>query len=391
MSDEKTVLDAARDDDIYVWSSYSKDEPDEGESLRYGDLKPIVRSNVDKDDIVFVMPGEAGGSDYSGGTHNKANFKAMINDFGDDPDVHEVYGGHGTFAFAVRARSTNEPLIEAIEALQDYPIYDEEAWSQYELELQEEALENWALDDFVRAMTRLYDEVEGWEEAVEGLRDAGAISWGFHDFAENANEYWEGDGPDVFIRVEKIADETAPGALFDTGDYHRGWRGWVGAGLVDTTKELTDLFDRFVPGITQVKGGDGYNRRVRAIIDGLYDEGIQPKYALGPVSDWSLLKDLQAVGIAPQQVLDLADALGKDASAESRYQELANRFLILDDAYTFAHESVTRFPTDAEEDAEFVANNYQIVIEAMGRIAQDKDNKPLDAWLAANTRTRKAG
>jgi hypothetical protein len=411
--DDKTVLDAARDDDVYVWSSYNKDEPEAGQSLSYGDLSRVTRDMIGDDDVVFVMPAETTGSDYSGGTHNKANQKAMLADFAGD-DVHEVYGGHGTFAFAVRATNTDESLIEAIEALQDYPVYSDDALSEHEMELQEEAWENWASSDYTRALAKLHNDVDDWEEAVEALEAAGALSWAFHDMADQANEYWESDGPNMHIDVDKVAEVAAPGALLDT---HGPNRGWLGHTLADTAVALIQMLNGIEPDVISGKLADRYNfatsRRLRAVLNGLYDEGVQPKFVLGAASEWSLLKELNNEGIDPKKVIALADKLGEDADEERRYEELANRFLVLDDAYRWSYESVDRFrdldgdrsDPDIELDAEFLANNYDIIIEAMKRTEEyplfEKDHATwqltpkaapagMPQWVAANPVRRRA-
>ena len=48
------------------------------------------------------------GSDYSGSTVERSNYREFLEEFGEQDGVHEVYGGHGTFAVAVRVDAIDD-------------------------------------------------------------------------------------------------------------------------------------------------------------------------------------------------------------------------------------------------------------------------------------------
>jgi hypothetical protein len=256
------------------------------------------------------------------------------------------------------------------------------------METQNEAWESGVHGDFVRALVTAHEDVEGWEEAVEALDEAGAIEWGFHDMAQHAGEDWSSEGNDMYIRVDAIAAKTAPGALYDAESAQgRCCSGWVGHALQNTQGKLTSLFNELHS--KEVHMLPAQTEKLRAIINGLWDEGIQPQLALGAFSEEELAEQLRRAVIDPAYVLALSDAMTSEHQA--RYFELANRFLILDDALQFAHASIERGPSwksidvdeeSAQEDAGFVVGSHLTVIEAVQRSADE--SLELGPWIHMN-------
>lgn len=109
----------------------------------------------------FVEPQYLGGSDYSGGTVTRSNFDVWRERFADVQGElwWELYGGHGTYAVVVPINldeQTDEvamEMIEVLEGLGDYPLIDEEAHSELEMENEVEAWNDYGAGDFERAIT----------------------------------------------------------------------------------------------------------------------------------------------------------------------------------------------------------------------------------------------
>jgi hypothetical protein len=149
----------------------------------------------------------ATGSDYSGSLVEVSNYNGLCelleehHPDGSEPVVWcRTHGGHGTFGLLVRYELLADEVREAIDALEDYPLLDDEAHSQLECEAQGEAWENWARRDFERAVCKHYGECD-WPEGV----DSYAL---FHVASDWAGEYWVNEqGSEVYIDIERVAAE----------------------------------------------------------------------------------------------------------------------------------------------------------------------------------------
>lgn len=103
----------------------------------------------------------ATGSDYSGTLVEISNCRVLKERF---PWLVELYGGHGTrgLAYLGKRENQNDELIEAIDALTDYPLADDQDHSDLECERESEA---WSEAhggeyDFVRALAKYFDEID---------------------------------------------------------------------------------------------------------------------------------------------------------------------------------------------------------------------------------------
>lgn len=210
---KKTVGDIAEKTDLLLLKGESRynggvwsDIPlSDSASLSYGNLDRYTAGH-EKDDehtaLVYV-PELLSGSDYSGGSVTIANFRAFKEQFKDSQgaDWWELYGGHGTYAVAIRAACENEAIIEFFEGLENYPCANDELMSEVEREAEDESWESWIRSDFERALKAQFPESE---ELIDGadeskLREllAGAM--------DRANEYFEHEtGGGVYLRLENI-------------------------------------------------------------------------------------------------------------------------------------------------------------------------------------------
>lgn len=120
---------------------------------------------------------------------------------GDGPDI------------ALDVRFVTDDMLETLEALEDYPLISEDDHSELELELQEEAWEQWAESDWRRLVCKALDDAlpedasRDADEILDSLPDADdKLRELFHACAESSNTYWqeESDG-EQWIDLERVA------------------------------------------------------------------------------------------------------------------------------------------------------------------------------------------
>lgn len=150
---------------------------------------------------IFVIDGAAG-SDYVGGLVAKSNYQTFEKMAEEESGLERFFiwlsGGHGTFGVAVRLDRGYVPsqILDAISALANYPLLDEEAHSHLELEAEQEAWDSWARDDWRKALMKAHPE---HEEAIEDFSD------------EELSELWREASDAAGVYVE----HTAEGPYFD--------------------------------------------------------------------------------------------------------------------------------------------------------------------------------
>jgi hypothetical protein len=94
------------------------------------------------------------GSDYSGGTVTKSNYQAMLRDF---PDLIEIFGGYCTYALGFVGEPSKE-LLDTLNGLENYALYDEEHLVELEHELMMEAWEDFGRKEFKNYWERSTDD-----------------------------------------------------------------------------------------------------------------------------------------------------------------------------------------------------------------------------------------
>jgi hypothetical protein len=147
------------------------------------------------------VPSLLAGSDYSGGSLTLSNFNVFKDQFKSLQGVEwwELFGGHGTYAIAIRATCTNEEMVEFFEQLAKYPVADEDDMSEVERNAEDEAWDSWIRSDFTRELKKNFNE-----ETIDELTDA-ELREIFTCGMDRANEYYEHEtGGSVFVRLEKV-------------------------------------------------------------------------------------------------------------------------------------------------------------------------------------------
>jgi hypothetical protein len=195
------------------------EEPEPGDSCSYSDFIPDGEGHYFLSDFLS-------GSDYSGCLVERANYRDFLADFGERDGVHEAYGGHGTFAVAVRIDAIDDEMTAVLDALEDYPLISEETHGEMELEAQDEAWESWAESDFVRELEGRFGEdafaelvyaPDGEPEGQSRLFETGerrppadladAVRQLFETARETANEYWiDETGGNAWIDLDRVCD-----------------------------------------------------------------------------------------------------------------------------------------------------------------------------------------
>lgn len=112
-------------------------------------------------------------------------------------------------------RFITDEMLETIEALQQYPLIDEDDHSELELELQGEAWENWAERDWHGYVTTALaefapvscDDPDGWAEDAMERADRSSLFDLFCACCEQTGTYWseESDGAQ-WINLERAAE-----------------------------------------------------------------------------------------------------------------------------------------------------------------------------------------
>lgn len=133
-----------------------------------GRVKPLPLTLIER----------ATGSDYSGNLCEKSNALALKEKF---PWLVEVYGGHGTFgvAYLGKRENQNDELIEAIDSLTEYGLFDSDHHSHLEMDAVDEAWADDGRDEWKRALVEYFDaqyapdehdlDDDSWNERVDTL------------------------------------------------------------------------------------------------------------------------------------------------------------------------------------------------------------------------------
>ena len=171
--------------------------PQVGDRLSYGDfesVKPDLKNEHD-----YIMPEEMSGSDYSGGIVQVSNHRVFIKEFGKTEGVYDVYGGMGTYAVAIRidVAEANEEIKSVLAGLTDYPLIDEEDWSNLEMDWQKKTIpdilrgirHDFDIEEFVENADQYIEDDEALEELVwKAIKELG-LDWHY----ENTEAYLSSD------------------------------------------------------------------------------------------------------------------------------------------------------------------------------------------------------
>jgi hypothetical protein len=193
-------------------------------SIDYGRCEPYLgklsstplRLGAEHTQLVFEVP-YCSGSDYSGSMVEKANYKEFGELYPDVPYIHNSFGGHGTFAIFIElcrflsadlALDNKNPMpeniLETIEGLEDYPLIDDEALSQMEMEATEEAWHDWMRDDLRKAIEKAFSVEFDYCDDMSQPNSEQQFRKLFWNWCEKANEYPQDGGGQMYVRIENL-------------------------------------------------------------------------------------------------------------------------------------------------------------------------------------------
>jgi len=168
--------------------------------------------------IVFVPDFFASG-DYGGSVHYLANKEAFLEEFGDSEkigglQVWELLGGYGSSQIAIDPRYVTEELLEALESLQSYTVWDEDKLYKVEERLKQEAFSCFLESDLRKRieeiLTEAGEEEEKAEEKAESLTEENL--WEILSSADADGCLWEPEHNSMYCRLERITEENLRGA-----------------------------------------------------------------------------------------------------------------------------------------------------------------------------------
>jgi len=193
--------------ELYTYDHYESNTPEEGEEIGYGDLKQFpLRKDVDIDKLehketYYLMPRYMTGSDYSNSCLVEvSNHRVFLEQFKEVSGVHDVSGGFGTYAIAIRldVYLSNDEIREMIDSLEDYPLIDEGDHSKLTGEKEEESWEGWVHVDAFKALQKSHPTLEEIEEPYD-------FQYQFNMAAEESNTDWENESADnMWINLNDV-------------------------------------------------------------------------------------------------------------------------------------------------------------------------------------------
>jgi hypothetical protein len=131
---------------------------------------------------LFIIPKLLSGSDYSGGMVERSNFRVFLKEHKEVDGVYELFGGYGTFGIAVRldVYNSNNDIKEALDALDNYPVINDEDLSEMESEADQELVTDTAkdlpreidLDKYIPDIDTILEDTDMIEELIwSAVRD----------------------------------------------------------------------------------------------------------------------------------------------------------------------------------------------------------------------------
>ena len=202
------------DGDVSYGDLKEDDCPESAESY----LRALAADDTASGEAYFYVP-YASGSDYSGSTVERSNYKVFTETYGADDWVFSAHGGYSTYAAVVGltglltcADDTADSILDALEGLENYPVLDEESLSTLESETTDEEWDFWVADDFVKALETKFDGLAELE-----LPSGSTLRTFFEEKREESNTEWycEGMGHDMWVDVKRVVEGIDLDALAD--------------------------------------------------------------------------------------------------------------------------------------------------------------------------------
>lgn len=121
-------------------------------------IEELCRARAWQSASLLFVPSLCESGDYGGSTYQLSNAEALLKEFGGSPACRELIGGYGSYGLAIDPRYASDELVEALESLESYPVWDEEHLSEVEERLKEEAFSCWLSSDLRRLIAQVLEE-----------------------------------------------------------------------------------------------------------------------------------------------------------------------------------------------------------------------------------------
>lgn len=170
----------------------------------FSDLRP-VEGPIDP--AYFFVPDGLSGSRTNRDSVNIGNNRVFLKRYGNQEGVFPLKGDHGSFGVAIRISAISPEMLDDLKGMaEDYPSLDDEEAAKAEHEQIDEAWDDWAHFDFIRA---LENHLPGQEERIDGLDDDQAREL-FDRARRRLGAEWVQDSGGMFIDVVPIAETVTP-------------------------------------------------------------------------------------------------------------------------------------------------------------------------------------
>jgi hypothetical protein len=176
--------------------------PDKYNRLSYRDFHAF-KGEVTEENLktLYLMPDLLSGSDYSNSSEvHISNHRVFLKEFGKVKGVHDVYGGWGSFAVAIRAdiAESNEQIKETLNGLENYPVIDEEDMSELRNSWEQETVKDMVHRVQNNIETDLEDLIENTDIDSEKVE---------HSIWEGINELnldWSYESNSAYMDEDKV-------------------------------------------------------------------------------------------------------------------------------------------------------------------------------------------
>lgn len=190
-------------------------------------------------------------SDYTGTAVEQSNNKILVNEF---DFIVESYGGYGTVWTGISANYFNQldeidneqwqEFTEMIHGLSDYPVIDEMAWSETELELVYECWDSYGRSDFKQEIEKYVfnDNVYELNFILDDVDDD-VIDELYRDISERSNTYPEVEtGGGVYFDIDRLVESLEISDLIELTN--------IDVEVYDTASMVDVDFEDYKPGFT---------------------------------------------------------------------------------------------------------------------------------------------
>lgn len=159
------------------------------------------------DTSIWTIITETEGSDYSGTSVTRANYEWFVSNHGKSSDLVQVYGWFGGYAVAYRTaayetETMDETIREAIDSISEYPIICDETLYRVETQWVQDAMDDWTIPDFKRAVERIMDRDDLWDDI-----DESTVQLIWDECLIRSGEDWIFEHCAAWIDVDRIASQ----------------------------------------------------------------------------------------------------------------------------------------------------------------------------------------